>query len=83
MNTGLFGFGTLIYFHIDSYRFLKNGALDGAQWSTDNITISPDTSRKKIMDVKTINLDSSKVGGFSFQKRTNKRKLEIDKSHGI
>ena len=47
MNTGLCGFVTLIYFHIDSYWFLKNGALDGAQWSTDNITISPDTSRKK------------------------------------
>lgn len=36
---------------------MKNGALDGAQWNTDNITISPDTSRKKIMDMKTINLD--------------------------
>lgn len=84
MNTGLCGFGTLIYFHIDSYRFLKNGAPDGAQWSTDNITISPDTSRKKIMDMKTINLDSSKgLVVFLFIKRTNKRKLEIDKSHGI
>lgn len=84
MNTGLCGFGTLIYFHIDSYRFLKNGALDGAQWSTDNITISPDTSRKKIMDMKTINLDSSKrLVVFLFIKRINKRKLEIDKSHGI
>lgn len=57
MNTGMCDFGTLIYFHIDSYWFLKNGALDGAQWSTDNITISPDTSRKKVMDMKTINLD--------------------------
>jgi len=45
MNTGMCDFGTLIYFHIDSYWFLKNGALDGAQWSTDNITISPDTGR--------------------------------------
>lgn len=80
MNTGMCGFATLIYFHMDSYRFLKNGA----PWSTDNITISPDTSRKKIMDVKTINLDSSKrLVVFLFIKRTNKRKLEIDKSHGI
>lgn len=75
MNTGLCGFGTLIYFHIDSYSFLKNGALDGAQWSTDNITISPDTSRKKIMDMKTINLDSSKVGGFSFHKKNKQKEI--------
>lgn len=60
MNTGCIGFDILIYFHVNSYRFLKNGALDGAQWSTDNITISPDTSRIKIMDMKTINLDSRK-----------------------
>ena len=43
MNTGMCDFGTLIYFHIDSYWFLKNGALDGAQWSTDNINIIHDT----------------------------------------
>lgn len=84
MNIGLCGFGTLIYFHMDSYRFLKNGALDGAPWSTDNITISPDISRKKIMNMKTINLDSSKrLVVFVFIKSTNKRKLEIDKSYGI
>lgn len=59
MNTGLCGFVILKHFHLDSYWFLKNGALDGAQWSTDNIIISPDTSRKKVMDMKTINLDSS------------------------
>ncbi len=57
MNTGCLGFATLIYFHVNSYRFLKNGALDGAQWSTNNIFVSPDTSRKKIMNMKTINLD--------------------------
>lgn len=72
-----------IYFHVNSYRFLKNGALDGAQWSTDNISINPNTSRKKIMAMKTINLDSSKkVDVFSFP-AWQKKNLEIDKLQRI
>jgi hypothetical protein len=77
MNTGWCGFDTLIYFHVNLYRFLKNGALDGAQWSTNNISISPNTSRKKIMNMKTINLDCKSKRLVVFFLHGKKRNLKL------